>query len=138
MGHLKPGSTASVIVKYVCELPAEEKAVRLTIPTTIAPRYKPQSDKSKVAKKLSAIKYTVDSPAPLTIAVTTIAKNKINAIKCPSHTIKTESATVTQDGQHVVKCSLNGSITDMDRDFVLLVKSGKIHDPVVFVEKSQV
>ena len=66
---MKPGSGVDVVIKYVCELPVEEKAVRLTIPTTIAPRYTPPSDNSEAAQKLAGIKYTMDSPAPLTIEV---------------------------------------------------------------------
>ena len=67
VGHLKPGSSASVVIKYVCELPVEDKAVRLTIPTTIAPRYNPPTDNSEA--RLSEIKYAMDSPSPLNIEV---------------------------------------------------------------------
>ena len=69
VGHLKPGSSASVVIKYVCELPVEDKAVRLIIPTTIAPRYSPPTDNSEAAILLAGIKYSMDSPAPLTIEV---------------------------------------------------------------------
>ena len=52
--------------------------------------------------------------------------------------MKSESSKQTPDGQHIVKSVLNGFVTDMDKDFILLVESEKIHDPVVFVEKSEV
>ena len=38
VGHLKPGAEAKIVLTYVSELPVEEAAVRLTVPTTIAPR----------------------------------------------------------------------------------------------------
>ena len=43
LGHLKGGATAQVRLSYVMELPVEGKAhaTRLTIPTTIAPRFIP-------------------------------------------------------------------------------------------------
>ena len=38
VGQLKPGSGAKIRIVYISELPVEEKAIRLTIPTTISPR----------------------------------------------------------------------------------------------------
>ena len=39
LGQLKPGAWAKVKLTYIMELPVEERSIRLTIPTTIAPRY---------------------------------------------------------------------------------------------------
>jgi hypothetical protein len=38
LGQLKPGSGAKIRIVYISELPVEQSAIRLTIPTTIAPR----------------------------------------------------------------------------------------------------
>ena len=38
LGQLKPGAGAKVKLTYIMELPVEDKSVRLTIPTIIAPR----------------------------------------------------------------------------------------------------
>ena len=38
LGQLKAGAGAQVKLTYIIELPVEEKCVKLTIPTTIAPR----------------------------------------------------------------------------------------------------
>ena len=38
LGQLKPGAGAKVKLTYIMELPVEDKSIRLTIPTTIAPR----------------------------------------------------------------------------------------------------
>ena len=39
LGQLKPGAGAKVKLTYIMELSVEDKSIRLTIPTTIAPRY---------------------------------------------------------------------------------------------------
>ena len=38
LGQLKAGAGAKVKLTYIMELPVEEKCIKLTIPTTIAPR----------------------------------------------------------------------------------------------------
>jgi len=65
VGQLKPGAGAKITIVYISELPVEEKAIRMTVPTTIAPRYVPPTDNSKAAKLIGAIPYSLDSPAPL-------------------------------------------------------------------------
>ena len=57
---------------------------RLTIPTTISPRYVPPTDTSPESQKLSSIKYSLDSPAPLEIDISIITKHKIKAVRCVS------------------------------------------------------
>ena len=39
LGQLKPRTEAKITVVCISELPAEETEIRLTIPTTKAPRY---------------------------------------------------------------------------------------------------
>ena len=39
LGQLKAGAGATIRLTYIMELPMEDKAIRMTIPTTIAPRY---------------------------------------------------------------------------------------------------
>ena len=39
VGHLSPGEACVVKMTYIMELPVEQKMTKLTIPTTIAPRY---------------------------------------------------------------------------------------------------
>ena len=47
------------------ELPVENGKVKLTIPTTIAPKYVPASDGSEASKKIASIEYDFSTPAPL-------------------------------------------------------------------------
>lgn len=45
LGELAPNSITAIELKYVCELPIENNAVKLSIPNTVAPQYsKPPND----------------------------------------------------------------------------------------------
>ena len=39
VGNLSPGATCEITISFIMELPVEEGKTRMTIPTTIAPRY---------------------------------------------------------------------------------------------------
>ena len=39
LGQLKAGAGATIQLTYIMELPMEDYTIRMTIPTTIAPRY---------------------------------------------------------------------------------------------------
>lgn len=135
VGHLKPGSKASIAIKYVVELPVEDlESVRLSIPTTIAPRYVPMDDKSEAAQKLAKIPYTFDSQAPLTIEVECLSKKAIQFLKSPSHAIVTKPKE-PQSGLNATQASLAATVADMDRDFILLVGVADVHDPTVYLEE---
>ena len=49
LGQLKPGSKAIIKMTYMMELPVENGMTRLTIPTTIAPRYRPKDCQNEAA-----------------------------------------------------------------------------------------
>ena len=94
VGHLSPGAGAKVgpliptagstgllqvSLVYLSELPVEDDKIRLTIPTTVAPRYisesylsflvihlsryVPSMDNSEEARKISSIQHSSTSPA---------------------------------------------------------------------------
>ena len=91
VGHLSPGAGAKVgpliptagstgllqvSLVYLSELPVEDEKIRLTIPTTVAPRYisesylyfllsryVPSMDNSEEARKISSIQHSGTSPA---------------------------------------------------------------------------
>ena len=135
VGQLKPSSKAKVVIKYISELPVEEEAVRLTVPMTIAPRYTPPSDSSEGAKALAGMKYTLDSPAPLVITTDVWSKNSIKTLKSPSHSVITEDS--RKEGEmYATKSTLSGTTSEMNKDFILMIESENIHDPVVYFEKS--
>ena len=135
VGHLKPGAGAKVVINYITELPVDEYAVRLTVPTTIAPRYAPVDDKTEATEKLSGIKYSTESPAPLGICIATFMKGKIKSIKSPTHHVET-AAVANEKGELHCNTFLKGTVCDMDRDLVVLIEAENIHDPVAYVETS--
>ena len=61
LGQLKPGSGANIVIKYISELPVEDSRIKLTIPTTIAPRYVPSSDTSEPASIIASIPYSKEN-----------------------------------------------------------------------------
>jgi len=137
LGQLKPGAGAKISIVYISELPAEEKAIRLTIPTTIAPRYVPSTDHSKAAQTMSAIPYSSDSPCPLAFELKVMSQSKIKSIKSPSHNLETEiERGENEDGQYNATAKFAGRTADLDRDLVVLIENSNPHKPVVFIEKS--
>ena len=138
LGQLKPGEGAKITLVYISELPVEEQAIRLTVPTTIAPRYVPPTDDSEAAKVIGAIKYSLDSPSPLTFNLEVLSHSKITSVKSPSHTLETDLSTaVNEQGQFWAKSKLSGQTTDLNKDLVVLIESSDPHKPTVFLEKSE-
>ena len=84
LGQLKAGAGATVKLTYIMELPVEEKSVRLTVPTTIAPRYIPLMDHTNAAQEISKLTYNnaddQSSPIPLRIYLEALMKNPIKKI----------------------------------------------------------
>jgi hypothetical protein len=68
-----------------------------------------------------------------------VAKTRVVELNCPSHKVDTNLNAPSSDqhpGTHAATFELSGITTDMDRDFILLVKVDKPHEPRVFVEVS--
>ena len=141
IGQLKAGEKAQVKLTYIMELPVEERAVRLTIPTTIAPRYIPSNDDSLAAKEISTISYKDDSSAktPLHIHVEAFMKGKILEVVSPTHDFDVEiNQKPDENGQFKAMASLKDANTDvMDRDLVVMLKSEKNDEPTIFIEKNE-
>ena len=143
LGHLKGGATAQVRLSYVMELPVEGKAhaTRLTIPTTIAPRFIPVNDVSLAAKEMGKIGYQsgLDPKVPLSIQIKIIMKGIIESITSPSHHLDVQcDGCLDEKGQCHGIAKLKEDSTDvMNRDLVVLIKSKDSHKPIVFVEKSE-
>ena len=138
LGQLKPGAGAAITLIYISELPVEGKMVRLTIPTTIAPRYVPSSDNSQTAKDISIIHYSKDNPAPLTFSLEVLSQSMIKSIASPSHKLETKiEAGKNENDQFEAKAAFAGKTAEMDRDLVVLIENSQPNDPVVFIEKSE-
>jgi len=140
LGQLKAGEKAQVKLTYIMELPIEEKAVRLTIPTTIAPRYIPLNDESLAAKEISKIGYKDDSctKTPLHVNIDTFMKGKILEVSSPSHDFDVKiNQEPDEHGLFKAMASLKDANTDvMDRDLIVIIKSEKNDEPSIFLEKN--
>jgi hypothetical protein len=142
LGQLKPGAGAKVKLTYIMELPVEEKSIRLTIPTTIAPRYIPPTDDSDAAKEIAKLAYNSNKEngqIPLHINIESTMKGKIKKITSPSHSLKTEiKESADENGQYQAKSGLEDATTDvMDCDLVVFIQAEEHDKPVVFIEKTQ-
>lgn len=138
LGHLKPNSEASIWLTYVAELQAEGKSTRVTIPTTIAPRYIPPSDQSLAAKVFSSMWYRSDTPAPVSLQMNFRSSVKIDSISSPSHDLEVLIKGLPgDDGLYHGAASFSAKTSDMDRDIVVVV-AGKqqLNKPKVIVERS--
>ena len=97
VGHLSPGATCTISLTYIVEADLDDGQVRLTIPTTISPKYVPKRDNSTAADKIKSIDYSASSPAPLTFSVKALMKTKIEEVTSPSHQIS-----ITKTGKDFV------------------------------------
>eukprot|EP00093_Oithona_nana_P012859 12859.XXX_910098_907486_1 [CDS] Oithona nana genome sequencing. len=137
LGQLKPGAGAQVKLTYIMELPVEDKYMRLSVPTTIAPRYIPPTDNSEAAQEIAKLTYNSNgAKTPLIINIETFMKSKIKKITSPSHDLKTEMKNQEQGQFHAIS-TLNDFTDVMDRDLVVLIDGEDQGTPVVFVEEME-
>ena len=131
LGSLSPGAECLVTVTYVTELPVEETKTRLTIPTTIAPKYVPggQEESSVVPTVLRNILYKRDSPAPLSLTMKILMKTRITSVESPSHNLQTK----LEEGE--VKFA--GDTAALDRDIIVLITSEEPFKPKIMMEKDK-
>ena len=109
---------------------------RLTLPTTLAPRYSPTDHVTPEAKTISRIEHTDSSP-PLSLSLEVFAKNTITALDSPSHALNISQGDIQKGKLHHRKASFEGTTVDMDRDFVILVASEDVHRPRLLIEKNE-
>ena len=125
MGNLKPGQHCTINITYVADLRTEGDAIKFFLPTYIAPRYNPPTERDPVHGG-GAVK-VADG---LTISVAATMASAITAIRCPTHAV---SITHTA-GSPVAVVTLDAGLTQLDKDFELLVTTAEPHAPRVMVE----
>jgi Ca-activated chloride channel family protein len=114
LGNLLPGETAVIEIEYAQLLNFEADRIRLSIPTTIAPRYGDQHLQGGLEPHLTAAANgLVEYGFFMTLDIHgTAAKGMVSS---PTHAIKT---TKSSDGINVQL----GKQAYLDRDFVLLIE----------------
>ena len=143
VGRLAPGATATILITYITEVPLDEvtgkSKARLTIPTTIAPKYVPPTDDDSVAaKKLASIDYDFKTPAPLSFQLTAEMSSRILGVTSPSHAmLETTGGETAVAGTFVAVSKFGGQTTvDLDRDLVVLVETVEANEAHVTVEEN--
>lgn len=131
VGNIPPGKEVLVKITYVAEVGLEGDAVRFVLPTTVSPRYAPQQDQVGVGRSTAeavnpTTKWTV--PYGLDLKVHLDMPSAIRGVESPTHPISTEI-----DGK-AGTVTLGNRTTQLDRDFVLLVRTAEPQKPRAWVE----
>ena len=134
VGELSPGAGCVVRLTYLMELPVEEKRTRLTLPTTVAPRFTPARDGSAEAKKIASMKHDFSSPVKMSLNLEVVMQSEMS-ITSPSHEIQVSERTRHHD-YHLHTARLEATTAAMDRDLIVLIQSDQPCQPKVMVEKN--
>jgi Ca-activated chloride channel family protein len=115
LGNLKPGETAVIEIEYAQLLRFEQDQIRITVPTTVAPRYGDAHKTGGLAPHES-VDTSLLVQYPFTARITLAGEIAHASVQSPSHAIAMSS----KDGSTVVKLEEGGFL---DRDFVLLLQN---------------
>ena len=133
VGNLRPGEAVEICIRYVALARFEGEAIRLSIPTTVSPRYVPdagpevgQPDGERVNPERWA-----RVPYGLELRVEVGTGSAVKSVESPSHAVRTE---LREDGATV---QLSRRQTALDRDFVLLVETAEPHRPTVRLHRGE-
>ena len=133
VGRLAAGTGCKVTLTYLLEADVEQEKTRLTLPTTLAPRYCPTSHTTTEAGTISQIGHTSSSP-PLSLRLKVFSKSPIVSFDSPSHALITSKDNILGE-LHFKEAHFKGTTVDMDRDIVVLVATESGHRPRLIVEK---
>lgn len=114
MGNLKPGESAVIEIEYSQLLRFEQGQIRITIPTTVAPRYGDEHATGGLAAHQSA-EADMLLQYPLTMKITLTGEIALAAVQSPSHPVA-----LARQGDALVVSLTQGAF--LDRDFVLLLQ----------------
>lgn len=114
LGNLKPGESAVIEIEYAQLLRFEQGQVRITVPTTVAPRYGDAHKTGGLAAHES-VNASLLVQYPLTVKIMLTGETALAAVQCPSHAV----ALARQEDALRVKLEQGGFL---DRDFVLLLQ----------------
>src|SRR5437773_2854666 len=145
VGNLKPRQSATIRLTYVAPLVRADKQIRVTFPTSVAPRYASAMGMDPLEAIVEADALNPPKalcvPYGLTLEVEVELGRKINAITSGTHGIrvmeidptdaKTQaSAAESLASSRALRVVLDGVTTAMDRDIVLTIDLAKEHEPV--------
>jgi len=118
IGNLKPGDQVVLEVRFAQWLAFDQGRLRLSLPTTIAPRTGAPADAGLLAHQVPPL--AMDAAYPLALAVTVAGTLASAAVECPTHVLERKAV-----GGHL-KLAL-GAGSRLDRDLVLLITPREPH-----------
>lgn len=114
LGNLKPGENAVIEIEYAQLLRFEQGQIRITVPTTVGPRYGDANKTGGLAAHES-VSASVLAEYPLTVKITLTGDVALAAVQCPSHAVALSCLE-----EAMVVTLQQGAF--LDRDFVLLLQ----------------
>eukprot|EP00053_Salpingoeca_punica_P017619 m.170225 g.170225 ORF g.170225 m.170225 type:complete len:908 (+) comp17248_c0_seq19:138-2861(+) len=127
VGNLQPGQQADIKITYVADMKIEEDAVRLLVPTSVAPRYHPWTESDPIPRTGSL----ASAAEGLDLQVVCIMPSKVTRVQSPSHSVVADMTL----GPRMCVARLDRGATHLDKDFVLLVAFEEPHRPRLAIEK---
>lgn len=126
VGNLLAGERCTIRYRYALALRWQGDALRLAIPTTIAPRYGNAAAAGLQPHEIPTTDYTVEYP--FDIAMTIAGELAQAELSSPSHALKTSFA----NGECHASLSRQGAL---DRDFVLALKPTRQHHAMAAADR---
>jgi len=132
IGNVPPGGEVLIQLTYVTELPMDGEAIRVTVPTTVSPRYAPAEDRAGVGRSQDEAlnpprAWTV--PYGLELRVSLEMPGAITRLESPSHPLS-----ITLDGTRAT-VTLAQARAALDRDVVVLVEAAGLTAPHAILER---
>lgn len=116
VGHIRPGEETLIEIVYLQRLSASEGALRLLIPTLVAPRYTSPSSGGSAQSPHPPIEYSKDALYTLTVDLMFDLGRAIS-IESPSHDIVIED--LQGQRSHAKRVRLEKPEPALDRDLVI-------------------
>jgi Ca-activated chloride channel family protein len=118
VGNLKPRQLVTIRLTYVRELDLVDRCIRVAFPTTVAPRYIPSTGQdpafSLTDGEMVNPPHVLHVPYGLSMQVDLSLGRPVRSVRSPSHAIQ-----VSSPSEQESRVTLDGGITQMDRDIVL-------------------
>jgi hypothetical protein len=142
VGNLMPGCEVELRIVLLCDLAIEGKGAgkgtgegyRYVLPTTVAPRYAPESDRQGVGEAPAQIlnpPTQEDVSYGLSLDLDVQLAGELRGVESPSHPIGCD----LDEGK--ARVYLSQEEAALDRDFVLLLHLAAPHQPRVLVEQGE-
>ncbi len=129
VGNLNPDMEVTIEIELVMILDPEGQKHRLTLPTSISPRYVPADMPDEDGIPVNDIIHPVYAPSVpygMSMSLKIHHKENLVAVESPSHPVRV----LMESGLTTVE--LTNETTQMDRDFILLVDPGKDNSGKVY------